>query len=134
MQIMEKMIKIKSKIENLREVEKFIDDITAELNLSNEIYGNILISVLEAAKNAIVHGNKNDISKNVEIKVRKEKENLDFYIKDEGNGFDFNTIPDPTAPENIEKVNGRGVFLMKKLSDDIEFKEEGRLVKITFNT
>jgi len=131
---MEKMIKIKSKIENLREVEKFIDDITAELNLSNEIYGNILISVLEAAKNAIVHGNKNDISKNVEIKVRKEKENLDFFIKDEGNGFDFNTIPDPTAPENIEKVNGRGVFLMKKLSDDIEFKEEGRLVKITFNT
>ena len=128
------MIKIKSKIENLREVEKFIDDITAELNLSNEIYGNILISVLEAAKNAIVHGNKNDISKNVEIKVRKEKENLDFFIKDEGNGFDFNTIPDPTAPENIEKVNGRGVFLMKKLSDDIEFKEEGRLVKITFNT
>ena len=128
------MIKIKSKIENLREVEKFIDDITAELNLSNEIYGNILISVLEAAKNAIVHGNKNDISKNVEIKVRKEKENLDFFIKDEGNGFDFNTIPDPTALENIEKVNGRGVFLMKKLSDDIEFKEEGRLVKITFNT
>jgi len=128
------MIKIDSKIENLRIVEKFIDDITSELNLSNEIYGNILISVLEASKNAIVHGNKNDINKNVEIEVKTEDKYLTFIIRDQGTGFNFNNIPDPTAPENIEKANGRGVFLIRKLADDVEFSDEGSLVKIKFNT
>jgi len=131
---MKKMIKIDSKIENLRIVEKFIDDITSELNLSNEIYGNILISVLEASKNAIVHGNKNDINKNVEIEVKTEDKYLTFIIRDQGTGFNFNNIPDPTAPENIEKANGRGVFLIRKLADDVEFSDEGSLVKIKFNT
>ncbi len=131
---MEKMIKIDSKIENLRIVEKFIDDITSELNLSNEIYGNILISVLEASKNAIVHGNKNDINKNVEIEVKTEDKYLTFIIRDQGTGFNYNNIPDPTAPENIEKANGRGVFLIRKLADDVEFSDEGSLVKIKFNT
>jgi len=128
------MIKIDSKIENLRIVEKFIDDITSELNLSNEIYGNILISVLEASKNAIVHGNKNDINKNVEIEVKTEDKYLTFIIRDQGTGFNYNNIPDPTAPENIEKANGRGVFLIRKLADDVEFSDEGSLVKIKFNT
>jgi serine/threonine-protein kinase RsbW len=56
-----------------------------------------------------------------------------FAIKDQGIGFDYNNLPDPTAPENIEKENGRGIFLIKNLSDDVEFNNEGNLITITFN-
>jgi len=127
-------MKIKSSIENLRLVEKFIDDISMELSLSNEIYGNILIATLEAANNAIIHGNKQDSNLEVEIDLDKNEEGLFLTIKDQGKGFDFNNIPDPTSPENLEKINGRGVFLMEKLSDGLEFLENGSVVRMSFNT
>ena len=53
-------------------------------------------------------------------------------IKDEGEGFDFNNLPDPTAPENLEKPTGRGVFLMKNLSDLVVFSDNGSVVEIHF--
>ena len=131
---MKKMLNIESRIESLRLVEKFVDDVSNELKLSNEIYGNLLIAVLEAANNAIVHGNKLDESKKVKIELLKEKDRLVIIVKDQGPGFDYNNIPDPTAPENIEKITGRGIFLMQKLSDDIEFSENGTVVKLIFKT
>ena len=131
---MKKMLNIESRIESLRLVEKFVDDVSNELKLSNEIYGNLLIAVLEAANNAIVHGNKLDESKKVKIELLKEKDLLVIIVKDEGPGFDYNNVPDPTAPENIEKITGRGIFLMQKLSDDIEFSENGTVVKLIFKT
>jgi len=129
---MRNLITINSNIENLRIVEKFVDEVYDKYKFNDEIYGNILIATMEAANNAILHGNKNDISKKVEIKVSKTKNLIQLTIKDEGPGFDYKNIPDPTAPENIEKINGRGIFLMEKLSDKIEFKENGRIVKLTF--
>ncbi len=131
---MKKVMKIPSKIENLRLVEKFVDDISAELSLSDEIYGNIMIATLEAANNAIVHGNSLQEDRMVEIDMENEEDNLLVIIKDEGQGFDYAHVPDPTAPENIEKINGRGIFLMQKLSDGIEFLSNGSMVKLTFNT
>ena len=128
------MLKIASKVENLRLVEKFIDEISAELKLSDEIYGNLLIATLEAANNAIVHGNKLIEDKLVEIEVNTVDYNLEVIVKDDGPGFDYKNIPDPTAPENIEKINGRGIFLMQKLSDNIEFSQNGNMVKLIFNT
>jgi serine/threonine-protein kinase RsbW len=53
-------------------------------------------------------------------------------VEDEGDGFDYHNLPDPTAPENIEKPGGRGIFLMKHLSDEVEFKEGGRIVELSF--
>ena len=129
---MSNLITIKSSIENLRLVEKFVDEVYEEYKFSDEIYGNILIATMEAANNAIMHGNKNDEKKHVEIRLQKNKSDLEFTVKDEGTGFDFKSIPDPTSPENVEKISGRGVFLMEKLSDKIEFLENGRIVKLTF--
>ncbi len=131
---MRKVMKIKSRIENLRLVEKFIDDISVELSLSNEIYGNLLIATLEAANNAIVHGNRQIEDLDVEIDMSKSDDQLLMIIKDQGRGFDYNHIPDPTSPENLEKINGRGVFLMSSLSDGLEFQENGAVVKLSFNT
>jgi serine/threonine-protein kinase RsbW len=129
---MEKTLNISSKIENLRVVEKLIDEISAECNLSSEIYGNILIATLEATNNAIMHGNKLDEKKQVQINCVLDNDELKISIKDQGNGFDFHSIPDPTAPENIENINGRGVFLMEKLSDKLSFFDNGSKVELIF--
>jgi serine/threonine-protein kinase RsbW len=57
-----------------------------------------------------------------------------FIISDEGTGFDYYNLPDPTAPENLEKETGRGVFLMKELADQVIFSENGRVVEMYFKT
>ena len=131
--IMEKMFDIPSKIENLRIVEKAVDEISGEYNLSSELYGNILIATIEAANNAILHGNKLDENKKVNIKFKIEDKFLKVIVRDQGTGFDYKHIPDPTAPENIEKINGRGVFLMERLSDKILFTDNGSQVELIFN-
>jgi serine/threonine-protein kinase RsbW len=130
---MEKTLKIISKIENLRKVEKLVDELSSDYNISADVYGNILIAALEAANNAILHGNKLDEKKFVNISVIMESQKLVIKIDDEGNGFDYKNVPDPTAPENIENVNGRGIFLMEKLSDHIEFTRNGATVELEFN-
>lgn len=130
---MEKKYEIKSKIEDLRKVEKLVDDISAEYNISTDIYGNILIAALEAANNAILHGNKLDENKLVYIIINKDEKTLKIRVDDEGEGFDYKNIPDPTAPENIENINGRGIFLMEKLSDGMEFSRNGATVELEFN-
>ena len=133
MTLMEKVIQISSKIENLRKVEKVIDEISSEFKIGEDLYGNILIAALEATNNAIMHGNKLDESKTVSISFDLKESILKVKVDDEGNGFDYEHIPDPTAPENIENVNGRGIFLMEKLSDGIEFSRNGATVELEFN-
>ncbi len=130
---MEKRLSIASKIDNLRKIEKVIDEISTEFTIGEDQYGNILIAALEAANNAILHGNKLDESKTVNIFFKIENEIFSIKVEDEGPGFDYKNIPDPTAPENIENVNGRGIFLMEKLSDEIKFENEGAIVELTFN-
>lgn len=129
---MERTISIPSKIDNLRKIEKVIDEISAEFKIGEDQYGNILIAALEAANNAILHGNKLDDNKNVNITFNIQEETLKIKVEDQGEGFDFGNIPDPTAPENIENVNGRGIFLMEKLSDGIEFEKNGSIVELEF--
>lgn len=129
---MRKEIIISSDTSNLCIVEKIIDELSMELKLADEIYGNVLVATMEAANNAIVHGNKNDPNKEVCIQILNESGQLKIKIKNQGSGFDFKNIPDPTAPENLEKINGRGIFLMERLSDGICFSDEGREVELKF--
>jgi serine/threonine-protein kinase RsbW len=113
-------------------VEKAIDELSMELNLSDEIYGNVMVATMEATNNAIIHGNNSDPSKNVKIQIQFEEKELKVYVEDQGIGFDFRNVPDPTAPENLEKINGRGIFLMEHLSDEIVYLEDGRIVMLKF--
>jgi serine/threonine-protein kinase RsbW len=126
-------LRIPSKPESLLLVERMVEDVCDVLGVKEEVYGNILLSVTEAVNNAIQHGNKYDLSKVVEINFYKVDKKLTFSIKDEGNGFDFKNLKDPTDPENLESPHGRGVFLMRNLSDSVEFENEGREVKISFS-
>ena len=129
---MEQKLKIASKTDSLHLVEKFVDDFSACCNIDHDVYGNLLIATLEAANNAITHGNKLNEVKQVEISFAKNNERILLTVKDEGLGFDYKDIPDPTSPENVENMSGRGVFLMSKLSDEIEFEDNGSLVRMTF--
>jgi serine/threonine-protein kinase RsbW len=113
-------------------VENLIDEVSIELALVADLYGNVLIGVIEAVTNAIVHGNKLDESKNVEIFLSYSKPNLSIKICDQGKGFLFDDIPDPTKPDNVEKPDGRGVFLMRHLADEVSFDKGGAIVNLKF--
>jgi len=121
-------IKFQSKIENINIVEKLVDDISAQQNLSSEIYGNLLVAMVEAVNNAIIHGNKLDETKEVVVNYGIDKGYFWFTVNDQGPGFDYKNLPDPTSPENIEKPHGRGIFLMSHLVDEIKFEDNGARV------
>jgi serine/threonine-protein kinase RsbW len=125
-------IQIPSIMENIRMIESFIDNAKEKFHLEDDIYGNIMIAVTEAVNNAIKHGNAGDRLKNVFLSLTLEESIIKFVVKDEGRGFDFDNLPDPTSPENLEKPGGRGIFLMKHLSDEVRFKEGGKIVEMSF--
>ncbi|MFB9863011.1 ATP-binding protein [Rufibacter immobilis] len=126
-------IQIPSIIENIRIVESFIDNSREKFQIEDDIYGNIMVAVTESVNNAIRHGNKFDKDKNVYLSLFVEPNQLRFEIEDEGNGFDPESLTDPTAPENLENPGGRGIFLMRNLCDDVSFSNDGRTVSLTFN-
>ena len=130
---MVRKFRIKSDIEELKIIEKAIDEITVLAKVSSNCFGKILVSVLEAVNNAIVHGNKFALDKFVDVTIKWKDEKFSVTVKDEGPGFKPDKIPDPTLPENIENVNGRGVFLMTKLADEIKFNKKGNSVTFVFN-
>jgi serine/threonine-protein kinase RsbW len=125
-------IQIPSIIDNIRMIESFIDNAKERFHLDEDLYGNIMIAVTEAVNNAIKHGNSGNSGKNVFLSLSLEDNLLKFLIKDEGTGFDYSNLPDPTAPENLEKPGGRGIFLMKHLCDQVEFLEGGKTVELSF--
>jgi serine/threonine-protein kinase RsbW len=125
-------VRFASKTENIAIVEKLIDDVCEQYAIAEDHYGNILISLTEAVNNAIVHGNKLDPAKEVTVTFAVNGPTLTFFIEDEGPGFDYDHLPDPTSPENREKPNGRGVFLMRNLADSCAFHDDGRKVELNF--
>jgi serine/threonine-protein kinase RsbW len=68
----------------------------------------------------------------VDIEISSEKDELNIKVTDEGPGFRPETVPDPTTPENIEELNGRGIYLMSHLADKIEYSQKGNSVTMTF--
>ncbi len=133
MELIVNKIEFNSDIKNINIVEKLIDDLSSDYKLHNDIYGKLLLAVVEGVNNAIVHGNKLDKEKLVIVEYLLDDSKVEFIIKDEGSGFDYTQVPDPTKPENLEKTHGRGIFLMHHLADEIEFEDEGSSVKMTFN-
>lgn len=132
LEAMEQKLSFPSKAENLNLVEKLIDDVCEKNSVNEDYYGNILIAITEAVNNAIHHGNKSNPDKKVNVSYTSTPEKLLFTIQDEGPGFDYENLPDPTDPQNIEKPHGRGVFLMRNLSDEIEFSDGGSTVVMKF--
>lgn len=125
-------LRITSRSENITLVEKLIEDVCEVYQVSEDHYGNILVALTEAVNNAIIHGNKCNPDKMIDIAFTPREDSIIFIVKDQGDGFDFSNLPDPTDPENIEKPNGRGVFLMRNLADKVEFTDNGCTVALNF--
>jgi serine/threonine-protein kinase RsbW len=126
--------KLPSNMHSIAEVEKIIENVREELKLNDSNYGNILVALTEAINNAIKHGNQFKTDKLVNLSIEKSNPHqLEFIVKDEGSGFDFSNLPDPTAPENIENESGRGIFLMRNLADEVKFSNNGSEVHLIFN-
>jgi len=126
-------LSIPSDFGSVYKVESLIDNVCDKLSVNEDYYGNVLIAVTEAVNNAILHGNKQNKELNVDLFVGDKETDFCFSVKDYGSGFDFNNLPDPTAPENIEKEDGRGIFLMRSLAEEVEFIDDGRNVNIYFS-
>jgi len=124
---------ITSSSDNIRLVERLVEDVCDVFNVNEDSYGNILIAVTEAVNNAIYHGNKGNPNKHIKIGFESENKKLKFIVSDEGEGFDYEGLPDPTDPLYIDKPHGRGVFLMKNLADEVEFKNNGQEVELSFD-
>ncbi|MDG1429275.1 MAG: ATP-binding protein [Crocinitomicaceae bacterium] len=126
-------LSIPSDFGSIAKVETLVDSVCERLAVNEDYYGNVLIAVTEAVNNAIEHGNmmKNELS--VDVHVGDKEMDFCFNIRDKGVGFDYKNLPDPTSPENIEKENGRGIYLMKSLAEAVEFEENGASVSIYFS-
>lgn len=129
---MEMKLNIGSDIENLRIVESKVDEVMSKLRISRDEYGRILVATMEAVNNAIIHGNNADVKKSVNVCFEYDQLAFTVKVRDQGMGFNPACVPDPTSPENIENIDGRGIFLMKSLSDDIDYNDDGNEVVMKF--
>lgn len=125
-------IQIPSLTDNVRIIESFIDNAKDEFNLTDDIYGNIIVAVTESVNNAIRHGNRGDVKKNVHLTLQIKDGAIVFHVQDEGTGFNYHDLPDPTSPEHLEQPGGRGIFLMKHLCDEVTFHNQGCTVELVF--
>ncbi len=125
-------LQLVSKIESINLIEKLVDEIRDEYHIAEDSYGNMLVAITEAVTNAIYHGNKANPELKVNISYELRNNKVAFVISDEGIGFDYYNLPDPTAPENLERPCGRGIYLMRHLSDQLIFADNGRTVELYF--
>jgi serine/threonine-protein kinase RsbW len=89
------------------------------------------LALAEALNNAVVHGNRMDRHKLVQILCRCELgKGISIVVKDQGQGFDPNAVPDPTAAKNIGADHGRGIWVMKSLMDEVSFERGGAEVRM----
>ena len=126
-------ISLTSETKSLLVLEEWINKLCDLYQISVEQYGNVLIAITEAVNNAIIHGNKNIANKKTDIEYNIDSQTITFTVFDEGTGFDFNDLPDPTSPENLEKPQGRGIFLMNHLADEVNFIDNGNVVQLKFS-
>ena len=118
---------------SIRLVKQWFDQIAIKYSVCESLYPDILISLTEAVNNAIQHGNKGDVNKNICLICKVKPHELKFEVCDEGRGFNPRKIPDPTSIEKIEQENGRGVLIMRSLAHKVKFKKKGTTVEMTFN-
>ena len=121
---------IPSSRKNLQLLEVLINKANSVINLSSEQFQKFMIAATELFVNAVVHGNKEDESKNVYAEVFVDENSITLIMKDEGNGFDVNSLPDPTVPENILKDSGRGVFIVKSLVDEFDYRKKENATEV----
>lgn len=120
---------ISSNKSELSKVEIFLEEIFRKYNLPHKNYNKVLLCISEAITNAIIHGHKNVSEKKIKVQVVSKDNDVSITVTDEGEGFDIDSIPDPTSEKNIKKESGRGIHIIKSMSDSIEYNEKGNSIQ-----
>jgi len=110
-----------SRIAAIDEAATAIAGLVTRSGISEDDAFGIDMAVREAIANAVIHGNKLDETKLVEINVKSSLEYLEVSVHDQGQGFNPETISDPTKEENILKSSGRGIFFMRNFFDEVDW-------------
>jgi len=108
-------------------------EIQSGLNLDSDKGFALQTVMLEAANNAIKHGNKFNKDLKIIVAVKADKEKIFIEIEDQGEGFDPEKIPSPIEPGNIGSENGRGIFFIRKFSNSFNTIGKGNIVNIIIN-
>ena len=125
-------LQLPSKEESITQLELLIEKLADIYHISDDTFANMMTCLNEALINAIKHGNKMDPAKKVIINAEVDGKRIIWTVTDEGPGFDYVHLADPTAPENLESLTGRGVFIMKHLADQCIFNTSGNEVELHF--
>jgi serine/threonine-protein kinase RsbW len=123
-----------SHIEAVADAAAAVTGFIRNCGVSEELSFGIEMAVRESVTNAMVHGNQEDESKSVEVIFNCHDNELEIEVRDQGEGFDPASVPDPTNAENLLKTSGRGIFLMRTFMDEIEWRnrpEGGTAVRMT---
>ena len=113
---------ISSALDNLDLIQILTDCVTNHMGFDEDSAHWIGMSVRESVTNAIQHGNKLDLSKKVDICFELGPDRLSVSVRDQGNGFRADEIPNPLAFDNLLKPSGRGIFYMRTFMDEVEFR------------
>jgi len=124
-------MKIFSTVDEMHRVEGFVEQISDEYLLGDNYFGNIMVAVTEAVKNAIVHGNGSDKNKKVGIGLEAGKEGLWISVADQGAGFDYEKFIGREIFMSRE-VKAGGLALINALVDEVRFRENGRIIEMLF--
>ena len=126
-------LKLPSRIESVDESAVFAEKVARDWGYSDDFLSAIDLAVRESVANAVKHGNKFDEEKQVEVVLTDSAAGLEMSVRDYGEGFAVDEIPDPTNPENLLKVNGRGILFMRSFMDEVGWERAtggGMIVKM----
>jgi serine/threonine-protein kinase RsbW len=111
-----------STLATINTVEQTAHDFAAKAGFPEDELGNISLAAREAAVNAVMHGNRQDPAKKLDLSLEITDNALTIRVADQGEGFDPDSLPDPLAPENILSSSGRGIFLIRTFMDELKFR------------
>ncbi len=128
---------LKTSIFEIDNLPNYLDEALVGIKIPSDKYNNILLAITEAVNNAIIHGNKNDIKKEIELEFIVTDDLIKIIVTDEGEGFDLDKVPDPTLPENLLSEHGRGIYIMKHFVDELNVEKSPKgsslILKIKLN-
>lgn len=127
------ILSIRSDLNELPKVQEFLVRFCEDTHISEPCFKKILLCSSEGIVNAIQHGNQNNPKNKVSIFAELKNDTFSVSITDEGEGFDLAHIPDPTLESNILKERGRGIHIIKSMTDKFEYKRDEKCLKISFN-
>ena len=126
-------IKLPSRIESVDKAAIEADEFAKSRGFGDDFVSAIDLAIRESVANAVKHGNKFDEKKNVEVTFADSPDGFEVTVRDFGEGFAVNDIPDPTNPENLLKSHGRGILFMNSFMDEISWESHatgGMVVKM----